>query len=207
MSEQYYVMELDEPAEASFCSFSKPFFGTLNEIETVIQVMEKDGSYEGTVAAWKDYQAGNRSTTHNVAYSERQFLRPVELITTARTVLKPRKWDHINVWGCTYPMKITGGTVYQIILKHEQKYYRCMKATLKNLQYESVSGEWTNVGSFWGNAPVMKVDHLKDGHSSVSNLLYVIEEEGSNLDVLVEHMLNPYEIKFDKFCDEIFADG
>lgn len=207
MSEQFYVMELDEPAAASFCSFSKQYFGTKKDIEAVIKSMEQYSEYEDTVAAWKEFQAGNRYATHSVAYSPCRLLRPAKFIASSEIELKRRKWEHTNLWGCPYPMKITGGTVTQVILKLDKKYFRCIRATLNNLKYESVVGEWDEITSLWGNYPVMRKDMLPDGHYTMSNLLYVIEDEHDTPDGLDKLIQDPKEIKFDKFCDEIFADG
>lgn len=207
MSEQYYVLELDEPAEASFCSFSKQYFGTLKDMEIVMKAMEEDGDYENTVAAWKEYQSGNHDAKHSVAYASRFLLRPVKLIATAEAELKRRKWDHINVWNSPYPMKTTGGVASQVIFKYEDKYYRCIRATLKDLKYGGITGEWNNIRSLWGNAAVIKKERLAKGHYTISNLLYVIEDEHDSLEGLEDLIQNPNEIKFDKICDEIFADG
>jgi len=207
MSEQFYVMELDEPAAASFCSFSKQYFGTKKDIENVMTVMAQHDEYKDTVAAWKEYKEGNRFATHNIAYAPTQLLRPAKFITSSEIELKRRKWDHTNLWCCIYPMKITGGTVSQIVLKLDKKYYRCLRATLKDLKYEGAVGEWDEVSSLWGNYPVMKKEKQSDGHYTMSNLLYVIEDVHDTLDGLDELIKDPKEIKFEKFCDEIFADG
>ena len=207
MSEQYYVLELDEPAEASFCSFSKQYFGTLKDMEIVMKAMEEEGNYENTVAAWKEYQAGNHDAKHSVAYASRFLLRPVKLIATAEAELKRRKWDHINAWNFSYPMKISGGFASQVILKYENKYFRCIRAMLKDLKYEGVTDEWNEISSIWGNAVVIKKELLPKGHYTINNLLYVIEDEHDSLEGLEDLLYNPDEIKFDKICDEIFADG
>ena len=78
---------------------------------------------------------------------------------------------------------------------------------LKDLKYEGVTDEWNEISSIWGNAVVIKKELLPKGHYTINNLLYVIEDEHDSLEGLEDLLYNPDEIKFDKICDEIFADG
>ncbi len=49
MNNQYYMLYLDEPAEPSFCSFAKQYFGTIEDIGLVMCELEKTMQYKSTV--------------------------------------------------------------------------------------------------------------------------------------------------------------
>ena len=79
---------------------------------------------------------------------------------------------------------------------------------MKNLRYEDVTGKWVNlIGTFWGHASVLDVNHLSDGQFTVSNRLYMIEQQDEDIQIIKDAMSNPDKLIFDKICDEIFADG
>lgn len=201
------VAVVDEPAEVSFCSFPQPYFGTLKDIETIIQIMEQHNDYDSTVAAWKEYQTGNQFASHKVAFSSSPLLRPATFITTSKIELEHITWEHTNIWNFVYRMKISGGSVSQIILEYENKYYRCLRAILKDLKYQSDNGDWNEIHDFSGNYPVMQEEKLSDGHYAISNLLYVVEDVKDSSDEFIKLISDADAIQFDMFCDEIFADG
>lgn len=210
MDEKYYVFQLDDPACPGFCSFNKIYVGTEATLNVVANNLEKEQHYPETVAALRSYFKGNTKATHNIAYSEMKILTPIKIASEHKTAFDKKRWTHINIWGFPYEMKCDAGMIHQIVFKYENKYYRCIRAWLKNLCYESVGGEWHQLtGGFWGNASILDVAHASDtADFTFNNLLYVTEETyKGDLHTAIDDMLKEDKISMKGICDEIFADG
>ena len=103
MDDTLYRLTLDDYSAASFTSFGKSYYGTLEQIGAFIQSLEKDedlkGRYKELTDAFHQYEAGNTNVQHNVAYQKVPLLEPVKLVGTATQRLDNYRWDHTNTWG------------------------------------------------------------------------------------------------------------
>ena len=209
MAENYYIFRLDDPAKPGFCSFDKMYVGTKTTLNIVTNNLEKEQDYPETVEVLRSYFNGNYKATNNIAYSEMKILTPIKIVSEHETVFGKKCWTHINIWGFPYEMKCDSGLIHQIIFKHDKKYYRCIRAWLKNLCYESVSGDWHRLtDGFWGNAAVLDVTFTPDSTDfTFNNLLYVVEEIYDDLLAASDDITNIDKITMKGICEEIFADG
>ena len=207
MEKPYYMLYLDEPAKPSFCSFAKQYFGTLDNIATVMNGMEATGALIPTTNAWHEYLEGNQRVTHNIAYQNVPLLTPVECVLISELSLRRKQWVHENVWCCTYEMRFDEAQVAQNIFRHESTLFRCIRTKMKNLCYKDMTGKWIPVDSFWGNQEVMQIERHPYDAVYISNNLYVIEDKSDDFSALETALRNPDWLIFDKICDEIFADG
>jgi len=209
MSDQYYALYLDDYATPAFCSFDKLFIGTQSEILAVADRMGADIAYKETVAAIQNYFLGKKTVTHTIAYQTFPVLTPVESICSLEFTLNETIWNHQNVWDCTYIMKFDEAVVHQLLIQHQNKYYRLIRASMKNLCCDSeTSFGWMPLNSrFWGHKCMMNVTTHNDGSYWVSNLLYVIQDSFDSLDDANNYWRDPGKLIFDSICDEIFGDG
>ena len=208
MANTYYAFFLDEPATPAFCSFDKMYIGTAEDLLTAINRLQADGLYPNSVKAVREYLNGNRKAVHSVAYQERPALEPVQFITESKLILSEKKWEHLNAWKCPYNMKIGGAFVSQIVIKHDNQYYRCVRAWMKDLLYQAPDDSWHKLdGGFWGNRSILDVSSLPDGHFQINNLLYVVEDDYNTIEEAIKNIKNPESLVFDRICDEIFGDG
>lgn len=210
MSEKYYVLMLTDPATPGFCSFNKMYVGTEETINTVANNLEKAGHYPETVSALRNYFKGNHSAEHSVAYQRQKILVPVKIESEHKISFDSKKWTHINIWGFPYEMKCDSAIIHQIVFKYDGKIYRCIRAWLKNLCYESFGGNWNELsGGFWGNYSILDVSRVPEKDEfTFNNLLYVKEEHyESDISSAINDMLLEEKIEFKRICDEIFADG
>lgn len=113
------------------------------------------------------------------------------------------------MWDCTYIMKFDKALVHQLLVRYQNKYYRLIRASMKNLCCDSENGfGWMPLNSrFWGHNCMMNVVTHNDGSYWVSNLLYVIQDSFDSLDDVDDYLLDPEKLIFDSICDEIFGDG
>ena len=209
MNEKHYIFQLDDPACPGFCSFNKMYVGTEETLNVVANNIDKEESYPETAAALRSYFKGNTEATHSVAYSEMKILTPIKIASEHKIAFDQKLWTHINIWGFPYEMKCDSGMTHQIVFKHKNKYYRCIRAWLKNLCYESVAGDWQQLtDGFWGNRSILDVALVPDNTDfTFNNLLYVVEETYDDLQAAIDDIVLEGKINMKGICDEIFADG
>lgn len=210
MSEQYYIFQLDDPATPGFCSFNKMYVGTEETLNIVASNLEKSGSYPETAKAIRDYFKGNHSAKHRIAYQTHNVLEPIKIESEHKKFVENMKWTHINIWGFPYEMKCDSALIHQIVFNYEGSTYRYIRAWLKNLCYESVSGNWSPLDDgFWGNDSILYVASVPDSTDfTFTNLLYVEESHYENdVPTAIKDMLDDEKIELKRICDEIFADG
>lgn len=210
MADKYYVLNLDDPATPGFCSFNKLYVGTEETISMVMNNLEKAGHYPETVNAIKSYFKGDHSAEHRIAYRTQKVLVPIKIEAEHKTSFENKKWTHINIWGFPYEMKCDAALIHQIVFNYDGNTYRCVRAWLKNLCYESFGGNWNPLsGGFWGNDSILYVASMPNSTDFTFNNLLFVEEEHyeNNVHSAVNDMLLDEKIEFKRICDEIFADG
>lgn len=73
-----YRLKLDDYSAASFTSFSKNYFGTLEQLKGLFDGIRSDKknaeSFSDILSVFDRYLAGEKNLTHNVAYQEIPFL-------------------------------------------------------------------------------------------------------------------------------------
>lgn len=210
LSEKYYVFQLDDPATPGFCSFNKLYVGTEETLKAVASNLEKSGSYPETARALRDYFKGNHSAEHRIAYRTQKVLVPIKIESEHKKFFENKKWTHINIWGFPYEMKCDSALIHQIVFNYDGNTYRCVRAWLKNLCYESVGGNWNPLNEgFWGNDSILYVASVPDSTDfTFTNLLYVEESHyEDDVPTAINDMLTDEKIELKRICDEIFADG
>ncbi len=121
---QYYALTLDDYATVSFCSFSKFYYGTLDDIIPFMEIMEKENEKPDMIAAFKDFILGNKEVTHAVAYNQQKLLTPVVFHQGVKQTYTDKSWTHKNIYGWPYEMHADRIEVEQAIITHEGKYHR-----------------------------------------------------------------------------------
>lgn len=208
MTDNYYALKLWDPATPGFCSFSKVYIGTEEELKTVVARMKKAEEYEDTQEAILDYFRGNHAATHNIAYQVIPVLEPVHYKSEMKTQVGETIKEHFNCWECPYMMKYDSGLIHQIVIKYDGKYHRCVRAWLKNLCYESTVGEWNMLSSkFWGHGFLLDITGNKEKDFTFNNLLYVVEESYDKLSDAIDSLGKTDLFNFKAIYDEVFADG
>ncbi len=206
--EQYYAFYLDDPACASFCSFSKLYVGTLSDLAETIRRTQGIDGYQDTNEAFEAFLNGCKDAKHFVAQHYKQLLTPVDFRASSELSLGEREWEHINTWRCPYNMKFDKAEIKQIIVKHEGEYIRLIKATITNLCYENTVGDWCKIiDGFWGHSFLMDVTESPQGDVTITNILYVVESSSKLLREEKAKLTDEAQIIFDRICDEVFADG
>lgn len=207
MPKLHYVFYLDDPATPSFCSFDKLYVGTQGTIAKGIERMRAENHYPHTVEAYDQFLAGDKEVTHYVAYAPCRLLTPVRVLHATTLELGPHSWEHLNTWECIYKMRFKHATVRQILIRHKNKYHRCIRAEITDLCYDATIDWQPLTSGFWGHDYLLEVQQLPDGHFVFSNTLYVEEDQFATKEEAIALMSDPSKVVFDNICDEIFGDG
>lgn len=206
---QMYKLCLDDYSAASFTSFDKEYFGTINMIENFINAIKNDeknsGRYDDLISTFNKYKNGEKDITHNVAYREVPFLSKVKVLGSSNSFLTNYKWDHLNTWGCPYTMKCKEAKSEHIWLSYQRKYVRCIKTEFTKLQYENIKDEYTSPGMLWGFPHQIEIEN-----DITYNRLYVVEKTFKNkkeaLDDMASFKEKPDPV-FAEVLNDIFGDG
>lgn len=207
---RYYRLLLDDYSATSFTSFSKDYYGTLEQIGELFEALKQDEELaerqKYIIGIYDRYLAGETSISHKVAYREVPFLIPAKVLGTETFVLTDYAWEHTNTWGCPYLMKCDKAECSHIWFSCYGKYSRCIQVHFTNLQYESITGKYEPLGSMiWGYP-----EQIAGNHGNVYNRLFVEEKVFKNKAEAMADRLNFIhnpDPQFDEFLNDIFGDG
>lgn len=210
MEKQYFCLILWDYSAPSFVSKSKAFYGTLADIRAFIGALESDKKtkedFQETITAFHEFEAGNHTVTHNVAYRDFPLLEPVKIQYEAMLRLENHTWHHTNTWGYDHTLWCKSASTHHIWIEADGYFVRVVKAAFNTLQLQADNDLWTPLGhNFWGHPKI-----LCTNKGSVFNRLAVEETRFENRDAAVSNFVRFYEEKdmdFSEFCNEIFGDG
>ena len=207
---RYYRLLLDDYSAASFTSFSKDYYGTLDQISSLFEAMKEDEEVADRqkyiLGIYDRYIAGESKISHQVAYREVPFLVPAKVLGIETTVLENHAWEHTNTWGCPYLMKCDKAECTHIWFSCYGKYSRCIQVKFTNLQYENAVGDYAPLGSMiWGYP-----EQIAGRNGNLYNRLFVEEKVFKNKAEAMNDRMNfihSPDPKFDEFLNDIFGDG
>ena len=112
---RFYRLLLDDYSAASFTSFDKDYFGTLEDIDGLFKAIREDEDtaerFQDILSVYDQYLSGNTKVTHNVAYRDVPFLVRAKVLGAETSVLTNYFWEHVNTWGCIYKMRGSSPTI------------------------------------------------------------------------------------------------
>jgi len=207
---RYYRLLLDDYSSASFASFDKNYYGTLEQINAFFEEMKKDEvvakRQKYILSIYKQYLAGNKTISHVVAHRQVPFLVPAKVLATETSELVNHSWEHLNTWRWPYMIKCDKVKCTHIWFSCYGHYAQCIQAQFLNLQYESTNGEYKRLGDMiWGYPGIIAGEK-----GNLYNTLFVEEKVFKNKKEAMadrtSFITNPDPI-FDNFLNDIFGDG
>lgn len=201
-----FAISLDDHFRPSFSSFPKRYYGTLQQIQAVVEALNYD-KHKGTVDAFHRYMNGECDVTHIIAYKELRLLEPVTHIKDAYLYLIDRTWDFKNVWGSTYKMQVHSAHMNAVLIIDGDRYIRCICPDMEGLSYSSEVDNYTTwhpINSFWGHPGILAYKETE--RPKVICNLYLPEREYDDVKQAVAE-LNTADPILDVVCEDIFGDG
>lgn len=206
---QYYAIRLDEYAMVSFCSFTKNYYGTDDDMMQFAEALEKYSRLPELVQAFKEYFVGNKEVQYCAAYNSQRLATPVVFHPENSLILTDYAWEHLNIYGFPYYMHADKIEIEQAIIRHENEYLRCARMKFTNLSYKdeyAKGGKEYLTGHFLGHPQVYKVDKRNRKNIIIEGRFFVKEEKYKTLKEAREH-LTVEDLNFKPFMDDVFGDG
>ncbi len=207
--EKFFRLELTDYATPGFCSLTKPYYGSLNDVISFIERINSfnlDCDPDELQMALSKYMAGNKRVKHHTVSSNVNFLNKVELLEKRLYSLYNLNWQHINIWNCPYNLRASGVEVEEVLIKDKEKYSRCAKLKVYDLKLQSPlsSDSWSElIDGFWGFPAMIYYDKKTE---TVNSSLYYRQKVFEDFNEAENDFINN-GIVFDGFCDDIFGDG
>ena len=204
-----YGISLNDYFTASFCSSTKTYYGTLDEIKTFVDTLDNE-QFADTKEAFKCYLEGDTKVTHYIAYNQHRLIEKAEVLAEEEIELDKTSWKFLNLWSWPQYMEIDGGTVKMMLLKHGKTYLRAVRATVSGLRTsvkeDRPADMWLELcGGFWGH-PCMLIVTDKGESYVVHSSLYMKEKEYATEQEAIEHFRTD-TVCLDCLCEDVFGDG
>ena len=206
-AEQLFALKMLDCATPPYCTFSKTYIGSIQDIECVINRLRDIPEHMETVEAFDSYLSGNLQAAHRVAYKKERILRPVKQIAKNEFHLEETIWEHINIWGFPYKMRFSHADIERAAIIIDGQNVLCCRARMHDLCYEAQNQWYELIGGFWGNEWIMKVETQPDSHFSVRNDLYIEEDFFDSTEMMLESLADESTINLGEIVNEIFGDG
>lgn len=111
----FYHVELPDYANPAFVTATKSYFGTLDDLS----------------AFFTAYNMDDKSDLRELHLTE------VPVLATRNAHTDNFLIEHLNIHNCAYYMSGTGMESVHVWLKHDNRYYRCVRARLTDLHYDT----------------------------------------------------------------------
>lgn len=179
-----FKVELLDYAKPEFCTHWKPYFGALEDIAEFRRALHRDEKHK----------------------PEDMIFASVKLYGSRHETRKPGLFEHTNIWGFPYFVWWNKLESVHLWVGEKDKYYRCVRARLTNLQYdadEDAAMKQSPGEQIWGYPHVL--EYRYPFHFT---RMYVIEKRFDSEAELLED-LRDYkgEIELSGWLDELFGDG
>lgn len=204
-----YGITLEDYFTADFCSSTKTYFGSLDEIKSFIDSLD-DKEFENTKASFKKYLEGDAEATHYVAYSQYRLINKVEVMAEKEIELDKTSWEFLNVWRWPQFMEIDRGSVKMMLLYDGKTYFRAVKATVSGLRTSAdedrPKDKWHALcGCFWGH-PCILIVTVNDETCIIYSSLYMKEKEYETKEEAIEKFETD-PVSLDCICEDVFGNG
>lgn len=204
-----YGINLNDYFTASFCSSTKTYFGSLDEIKSFVDMLE-DEEYKDTKEAFKRFLDGDTEATHYIAYHQHRLIEKAEVLAEEEIELGKTSWEFLNLWRWPQYMEINSGTVRLMLIKYKNTYFRAVKASVSGLrtsvEEDRPKDKWLNLcGGFWGH-PCMLVTTGNSESYIVHSSLYMKEKEYATEKEALEKF-HTDTVCLDCLCEDVFGDG
>ncbi len=207
---KYYRLELDDYSAASFTSFGKYYYGTLEDLRGFFGELALDEDFKDRfkdlTSTFQAFEEGQQNLNHNVAFREVPFLVPVRLLHKEKITMENYEWEHTNTWGWPYYMRCEKVESEHLWFACGREYCRTTKAVFSKLQYTGTIGEWSNVGTMlWGFPCILVGDSSGFRNRLAEPEKFFKTKTEAQRDW--EMFANSPDPDYSEFCNDIFGDG
>ena len=209
MSKQFYRLCLEDYSSASFTSFGKYYFGTLEMISDFIEELKSNADtakiFHNLISAYEDYMCGNKSAAYNVAHQEVPLLVPAKILAQRFSQIQRHNWEHLNTWHWIYDMRCDKADSEHLWISSKGEFFRCIQTKFVRLQYKNISRKYVPISAIWGHPGIITITD-----TYLQNKLFVIEKSFSTKSEALENFYSFKQLRdidFSAIINDIFGDG
>lgn len=179
-----FSVELPDYAMPAFCSFLKPYFGSIEDIAAFRCALYRDDHCKPEDMDFKS------AKLYGAKYNKQNA----------------GMYEHTNIWGFPYFVWWDRLESIHLWVGNRKRFYRCVRVRIKNLQYDtdkdtlmkSSPGE-----QIWGYPHILEYQH--PFHFS---RMYVVEKKFDTEEDLLENLEHfDGSIELKGWLDDLFGDG
>lgn len=208
----YYSVELMDYSMPGFVSGSLTYYGTQEEILSVLSCIEEQEP-ELKAAAMEFFNAQGDGMGKVFPYCEsKQLFKPMRLLEEKSGMEEPFSQIFVNTWDCNYYLTADSVTCQMLYLSDpDGTVYRCIRAKFRNLYSHSNGFDDDNARDvtttrYWGH-PGILINGQEDTATTVSNVLMFYDKNFKSAAKAKIDMENPSHIDYSGFFADIFGDG
>lgn len=201
----WYSFELDDYSAPSCTSFTKLFFGSVEDFRKMIENIPAREMDE-LKNTFEHFESGERRINHYAGYIKTRFAISVQVLDEKPFDVDDVNYLYENSYGFYYRVRFSraSGTAY--LLKRNKMYYIAYRAKIENPEFcgtQIPDEKWHPLGDMiWGHPGVLKIED-----KSLENTLAVIESRFENEQVARAKFDELYLSNWSSFFEEVFGDG
>lgn len=205
MIDKYYIIKIelmlhpeDKPVVRTYC-------GTIDEIGHLIDCLDRDersrNYYASTIAAWENWQQGDKVALHHVGTSVEPLLIPAREMCRSAFLLDEAEWNYVDKFGCTMLASADTADVHQVLLYRGYRYLRFARYHFSGLCRVHSDHGWVDYEVDDGGVPGM-IYRTDDGE--IHSWLYVLVDEFSSYHAGEEALRDNQQIDYSRISEELF---
>ncbi len=201
----WYSFELDDYSAPSCTSFTKLFFGSVEDFKKMLENIPA-GNMDELKNTFEHFESGERRITHYAGYIKTRFAISVQVLDEKSFDLEDVNYLYENSYGFYYLVRFSraSGTAY--LLKRNKMFYIAYRVKIENSEYRDAQNpveRWYPLGDMiWGHPGVLKIED-----NSLENTLAVIESSFENEQVARAKFDELSLCDWSSFFEEVFGDG
>lgn len=203
---QLYAFELDDYAAPTCTSFTKRYFGTIDDFKAVLDGIDEKRKVDELRETFERFVAGERKIIYHAGQSIARFATPAEIIKEKEISLGCINYKYENSYGFYYFLRITKAEGKVALVKLGKKFYIVYWMTVTNPRYHDEvidKRKWYPLGdTIWGFPGMMKIKG-----KTMTNLLGMIDSAFNTEKEAMEHYDGLQVLDWNRFFEDVFGDG
>ncbi len=178
LMEEYYIIKLELMLHPEDRVIARTYCGTLDAIGNLIEKLDEDewtrNFYASTLAAWEEWQKGDREALHQIGRSVVPLLTPAKEVCCSAYLLDEAEWDYTDKYGCTMLAYANSVDVHETLVYSEYRYLRFARYKFSGLSRVHSDKGWVDYHIDDGGVPGMIYE---DDDGKVNSWLYVFVDD------------------------------
>lgn len=203
----WYSFELNDYSAPSCSSFTKTYFGTIEDFNEVVREIPSD-TEEELKYTFEHFAAGERKIIYSAGFIKTRFAKPAILIRENNIRFDTTEYKFQNTYGFYYQVRFdrAEGKIY--LLKQGKSFYVVYRMALTKPQYQTEvlnNKSWRGLGDMLcGHPGILKYNEKE---KVLVNMLGLVESKFDDEQEAIEHFNSLSSFNWSKFFEDVFGDG